>query len=87
MVCPSLPAATLQKRRNICVDLSDLPLGILRRAQQFVSQDNANFEDSDTGDEGESSYDGTHSKAKNKEMSERGRKPRSTIAKRLNKHA
>jgi len=66
-------------------DLSDLPLGILRRAQLLVSQDNANYEDCDT--EGESSYDGTHTKARNMGLSEQCSKPRFTIAKRSNKHA
>jgi hypothetical protein len=83
----SFYVTTLRKRQNVCTDLSDLPLGILRRAQHFVSQDKPNPEDSDTVDEGENPYDGTHAKGKYKDMSEPSSKHGLTIAKRWNKHA
>jgi hypothetical protein len=86
MVCPLL-SSTLQMRSKICTDLSDLPLGILRRAQKIVSQDKPNLEDSDTGDEGEIPYVGTHTNGKCVEMSEPSGKSRPTVAKRWNKHA
>ncbi|KAF8227442.1 DUF947-domain-containing protein [Tricholoma matsutake] len=73
--------------QNQLVDLSDLPLGILRRAQQFVSQNEANPEDSDTGDEDESLDDGTHTKDRGKQISEPNSKHRFAITKRWNKHA
>jgi hypothetical protein len=66
-----------------------MPLGVLRRAQHIVSQDQdkANVDDSDTSDEGKGPYDGAHSKGKGKGMPETNSKHKPTITKRCNKHA
>jgi ribosomal RNA-processing protein 36 len=71
------------------LDLSNVPLGALLRAQRALTQANASDSESDSSsdDESEPKPESTSLKGKEKEKPEWSIKPRHDIAKRAHKHA